>query len=158
MFKTSTPVIEPAPVDMAAIDGVISLSELSLDLDPPTTGWNVYLAGRGIEVVTDDIGRSAIGRADAKQLFDELREAEARKSEMRAVVERQAIEADRLWRSQLPHGVSADLIPAGSTFAEAVLSAELDSVGYRPQRATMAEDLFSRDDAMVYHPIVSDEE
>jgi hypothetical protein len=158
MFR-NPPAADPLPLKVVEVAAdPVPLSVLSLDLNPPATGWHAYLTGRGIEVVTDDLGRSAIGRADAKQLFDEQHEAEARKAEMRAAVERQAVEADRLWRAALPHGVSADLIPAGSTFAEAALSAELDSVGYRPRRATMAEDLFSRDKTMVYHPIVSDEE
>ena len=74
MFRTA-PATEPTRdvVDSPPADP-IPLSVISLDLDTPAIGWTAYLTGRGIEVVTDDIGRPAIARADAKQLFDERRE------------------------------------------------------------------------------------
>ena len=52
----------------------------------------------GITVITDDIGRKAISRADARRLLTERRESEARGRE---AAERQAIELDRQWRAQL---------------------------------------------------------
>jgi len=63
--------------------------------------------------VIDDIGRSAIARADARQLFDEHRENEARKAQMREAAERQAIERDQQWRAQLSGGVPWYEIPPG---------------------------------------------
>lgn len=60
-----------------------------------------------------DIGRLSISRGNARRLFDERREAEARKAEMRAESEKRAVEADRQWRSQLPRGVPWYEVPDG---------------------------------------------
>jgi hypothetical protein len=65
-------------------DQLIPLSVLQLDLDSPTTGWPAYLAARGVSILEDDIGRSAIARADARQLFVERRESEVRRREVAA--------------------------------------------------------------------------
>jgi hypothetical protein len=72
-------------------------------------GGHACLNRRGIEIVAD----SAIARADARRLFDEHRENEARRAERRAAAEKAAVEADREWRSQLPHGVPWYQIPDG---------------------------------------------
>jgi|SRR5215203_3857681 len=53
-------------------DQLVPLSVLSLDLDPPTTGWPAYFAARGVPILEDDIGRPAIVRSDARQLFVEV--------------------------------------------------------------------------------------
>jgi hypothetical protein len=45
------------------------MSVLALDLPAPGDGWSAFLAGRGIEVVTDDIGRKTISRGHATMLF-----------------------------------------------------------------------------------------
>jgi hypothetical protein len=58
-------------------------------LPEPAGGWVAYLAGRGIEVITDDIGRDAISRDDARLLIAERRAAEARKREVAERQERQ---------------------------------------------------------------------
>ena len=64
---------------MDPADLLVPLSVLALDLSAPSVGgWPAYLAGRGIEVVADDLGRDSITRADARRLFTERREAEAR--------------------------------------------------------------------------------
>jgi hypothetical protein len=157
MFSKSAAAVELAPT--ASHDAVaVPLSHLELDLPTPVEGWVGFLAARDIEVTLDDIGRLAVTRADAKRLLTEKREAEGRAREMAAARDRVAIEQDQRWRASLPHGVSASAIPAGSTFAEAALSVELDSVAYQP--STLAEDFFSRDEAIVYHafPAQPDEE
>jgi hypothetical protein len=74
---------------------LIPLSVLALDLEAPAEGWTAYLHSSGIAVVADDIGRSAISRADARQLFTERRENEVRAREVTERQERQAIEQDR---------------------------------------------------------------
>jgi hypothetical protein len=79
----------------------VPLSVLELDLPAPAEGWHVYLAGRGVEVTLDDIGRAAISRADARQVFDERREAEARRREKAAELERQAVVRDQQRRAQI---------------------------------------------------------
>jgi hypothetical protein len=65
MFRTA-PDADLSQIVTVPADTLIPLSHLALDLPAPTTGWPVELDRRGIEVVTDDIGRKAISRADAK--------------------------------------------------------------------------------------------
>ena len=115
-------------------------------------GWTAYLNNIGVEVVEDSIGRSAIAHNDARRLFDEHREAEAVKAELRARQEREAIESDQRFRAQLGAGVPASAIPAGLSYAEAVQSAELDAQSYRPRRTSVVEDLLSND-GITFHPI-----
>ena len=69
----------------------IPLSQLSLDLPEPVGRWSAYLKGRGIDVVTDDIGRASIARADARQLLNEYRSGEAEKARRRKLAEAQAV-------------------------------------------------------------------
>jgi hypothetical protein len=128
---------------------VIPLSVLELDLPAPGEGWPTYLTGRGVEVTLDDIGRAAISRADARQLFDEQREAEVRRRERAAQLERQAVERDQQRRAPLGQGVK---IPAGMSYAEAVMQAELDSQTYQPGRRSLVEDLFDNS-GITFHPI-----
>jgi hypothetical protein len=93
MFRT-IPAAEPTH-DVAPAEDPIPLSVLALDLaEPSVGGWVGYLKGRGIEVLTDDVGRASVSRSDARQLLDEKREAEARQREAPAAAERQAIERD----------------------------------------------------------------
>lgn len=86
---------------------LVPLSHLQLDLEPPAEGWTVYLEGRGVAVMHDDLGRVAIARSDAKQLFTEQAENEARKAQLRAAAEQRAVEQDQQWRAQLGTGISA---------------------------------------------------
>jgi hypothetical protein len=62
---------------MEPLEPLVPLSVIELDLPAPVEGWTSYLASRNIEIVTDDLGRLSISRADAKQLFDERPEGEA---------------------------------------------------------------------------------
>jgi hypothetical protein len=141
MFRTTTaadaaPVAEPTH-DVVAAD-LVPLSVLELDLAAPSVGgWTAYLAGRGIAVVLDDIGRSAVTRADARRLITERRESAARQHE---AAERQAIELDQRWRAQLPGGVPASLIPEGVRPAAAMLQAAHDA---RPRRLTPLQEALS---------------
>ena len=89
MFHKSDALERPAGV---MNDELIPLSHLALDLDVPPEGWTVYLEGRGIAVVADDLGRLAIARSDARQLFVERRENEARKAQLRAAAELRAVQ------------------------------------------------------------------
>jgi len=57
---------------------LVPLSILALDLEPPAGGWHAYLAGRGVAVVRDSIGREAIHAEHARELFTEKREAAER--------------------------------------------------------------------------------
>ena len=115
------------------------------------------LADRGIPITIDDIGRASVARADARRLFTEQREVEARGREKAAELERQAVEADQLRRAQLGVGVPASALN-GMSYAEAVQSMELDAVPYR-RRTSVVEDLLSNDrSSLTFHPIQHDEE
>ena len=80
MFRPA-PVAQPAD-DVIVPAELIPLSHVVLDLDAPAVGWDAYLTGRGILIVRDHIRRKAISSADARQLFDEQREAEARRRDV----------------------------------------------------------------------------
>jgi hypothetical protein len=149
MFR-STDAATAAPthgdVDPAEL---IPLSHLALDLDQPSVGWAAYLTGRGIEVVVDDIGRPSVSRSDARQLFDERREAEARQAAKREAAEREAIERDQQFRSQLWTGVSADYLPADVAPAAAMLQAARDA---RPKRLTPLQEALSNSGTLTHYP------
>ena len=83
MFR-NTPAVNTEQVDtqVPAPAEPIPLSVLTLDLaEPPIEGWAAYLAGRGVELTLDDVGRLAVSRSDARMLLTEKREAEARRAE-----------------------------------------------------------------------------
>jgi hypothetical protein len=132
----------------------VPISVLSLDLDEPVGGWVAYLTGRAVEVLADDLGRPSISRADARQLFDEHREAEVRKQEVLRRQEEAAVEADRVFRSQLPVGLSWLDIPEGSSAAEVWRAAELAA---QPRRRSMLEEALSSD-TLTYHPLPKGDE
>jgi hypothetical protein len=98
----------------SVMEELVLLSVLSLDLDAPGGGWPVYLAGRGIAVVEDDLGRLSIARADARQLFVERREAEVRAREL---TERQDAEAEARRLASIRPGWTR---PPGMSVAEAI--------------------------------------
>ena len=147
---------------------LIPLSVLELNLAPPG-GWSVYLAGHGIAVVEDDIGRPAIARAAARHLLIEYREAQAREVERlrrhREEVERQAIEQDEQFRAQLHPGIPLGTFPDGVDPIIGQIEAEKAS---DPRRKSMREELldaqFGRSPGdeipYTYHPIgpASDDE
>jgi hypothetical protein len=152
MFRNAAPVTEPdAPDDVgtAVPTNLIPLSVLQLDLDPPAGGWDAYLTGRGVGIAVDDIGRKAISRADARQLFDEKREAEARAREIAQRQEHRAVERDRAFRAALPTGLHWTELPPGVSAAEVWAAAERDA---QPKRRTPLEDALAGD-GMVYRPL-----
>ena len=77
MFRSTLTGTAPPPPDVDTSEPLIPVSQLTLDLPEPPAGWTAYLNAKSVEVVTDDIGRLSIARGDARQLFDERREAEA---------------------------------------------------------------------------------
>jgi hypothetical protein len=127
------------------------LSHLSLDLDAPVGGWDAALKTMGVDVLTDDIGRKAIRRDDARQLFTERADAE---QWQREAVERHDAELEELRRAQLRGGVSADMVPAGVLPATAMLQAVRDA---QPRRRTPLEEALGGG-GLVYHPIERDDE
>ena len=137
----SAAAVEYDPADM------IPLSVLSLDLDVPIGGWNAPLTAGGIEIHTDDLGRRCILRTDARVLFTERAESEARQRE---AARRQAAEHEEQWRAQPRGGVPADKIPEGVLPAAAMLQAAKDAA---PRRRTPLEEALRNDGSLTYHPI-----
>jgi ParB-like chromosome segregation protein Spo0J len=134
---------------------LISLAERALSLDEPSpAGWDGYLAGRGIAVVVDDLGRPAITRGAARELITEHhkqhREHEARLARVREQTEQAAIAADREFRASLPGGIPWYDIPVGVTAPEMWAAAEKDA---QPKRRTVLEDALDREQGLTYHPI-----
>ena len=129
MFRT-LPDVEQAAARVAMPESV-PLSVLSLDHPEPSGGWNVYLHERNIPIGEDDLGRPAIARVDARQLFAEQRKAEARRRELLARADEAAIEYDRQRRASIWKGLPADRLPVGARASEALLAAAHDT---RPRR------------------------
>jgi hypothetical protein len=155
MFKT-TPATEPAPVEVA-LDELIPLSVLELDLPAPAAGWLMELDRRGIEVVTDDLGRAAISRDNARQLFTEQREAEARQRELAEQRDREAMERERAFRTALPKGVPWYELPAGMSPAEALMRTGLEAERPRSVYTTLLDaELSGRNETLVYHSLQED--
>ena len=127
---------------------------LALDLaEPPVGGWVAYLKGRGIEVLTDDVGRASVSRSDARQLLDEKREAEIRRQEAAERQERQFIAADQAWREQLSPGIPWWEFPDGVSPQQAWAQVARDEA---PRRRTLLEDkLAGEEGTMVYHSLAS---
>jgi hypothetical protein len=144
---TLLPPLSRRPVEAISADALIPVSNLALDLDEPAGGLVAYLKGRGIEVMTDDIGRPSIARADARQLLDEQREAEARKRAKLAENERRAIEDDRVRRAQIWGGLPAVDLPVGVSAASAMIAADHDA---QPKRTTPLQEALAGE-TMTYH-------
>lgn len=126
MFRTTAPAVESAS-DVSEISDGIPLSHLELDLPAPPLGWMLELDRRGIQVITDDLGRLAISREDARTLIVEHNANEARRREVAAENERQAVERDRQFRAQLGRGVHWLDMPPNIHPAAAMLAADEDS-------------------------------
>jgi hypothetical protein len=129
----------------------LSLSHLELDLPAPTIGWAAGLAEKGVDIVTDDLGRACVARSDAKRLFDEQREAEARKREALARIEQEAVEKDRQPRAQIPRGLPWFEVPMGLTPAEALVATDPDR-DKRPRRTSVLEDALSGSGTTMHIP------
>ena len=138
---------------------LIPLSHLALDHPEPGGGWDAYLTVRNIPVVTDDLGRKAISSADAKQLFDEQRENEARAREVAARQEQAAIEQDRVWRAGLNKGVAWYRLPAGVAPGDAMALAAAEANHQKSVQEELLEQEFGGPQtSMVYQPYPQEDE
>ena len=142
--------VDPSAQDCAVAEQLVPLSVLELDLAAPVEGWPTFLAARGVEIVLDDLGRAAIARGDARRLFTERRESEARGREKAAELERQVIEQDRQRLALIYKGVPADAVPVGVHPSTAMLQAAHDA---QPRRASMVEEAFSNSGETTFHPM-----
>jgi hypothetical protein len=133
----------------------IPLSVLALDLDQqPANGWAAYLAGQGISIAFDDLGRRCISRGDAKKLLDAQRQDEIRRQDLAARLEQEAVEKDRQRRAALPKGLAWHQIPLGLSPAEAMAASDPDR-DKRPRRRSLLEESFAGD-TLTMHPIRED--
>lgn len=104
----------------------IPISHLPLDLSTPMAGWVSFFAARGVEVVTDDVGRPAIPREVLGQVIGEKKAAAAART---AESERRRKEAKP---QPIYRGVQA---PEGAPLSSALAilrSDEIDEAGYYP--------------------------
>jgi hypothetical protein len=150
MFRTMTD-IEPAPVEVPPSD-LIPLSVLALDVAAPTTGWEPFLTVRNIAIVSDDVGRKAVSRDDARTLIAEKHENERRAQEVARRQEQAAIAADQAFRAALPRGLPWYELPANVSPAQAWAQAEKDA---QPKRTSLLEEALSNSGTLTYHPLPS---
>jgi hypothetical protein len=146
---SAVPAVAVEPASPVEPDDLVPLSHLQLDLPQPVEGWPTFLGLRGVVIRPDDLGRDSVSHGDARRLLDERRADELRKQRHLAVVEQEAIEADRLWRASLPRGVPVSGIPEGATYGDVVRQAELEAL---PRRRSLVEESLGGD-TMVFHPI-----
>ena len=107
------------------------------------------MAGGGITLRPDDIGRDSIRRSDAQMLLHEQRANEIRAAKHRQLAEAEAVEADERRRASIWKGLAADQIPVGVHPAAAMLQTARDA---QPKRQTPLEEAFSGS-TLTYHPM-----
>jgi hypothetical protein len=139
-------------VDGSKTAELIPLSVLGLDLPEPVGGWAAELAGRGVAVVLDDLGRPSITRAAARAIFAEHRAQQEAAARHREEVERRVIAADAARRAALPKGIPANSVPTGVSAAELLMLS--DPMDQESRRESVLEHaLANRDGAILYRPI-----
>ena len=127
----------------------VLLVELERDLGAPPLGWPSELAGRGVVVFEDDLGRAAVERSAARAIYAEHREQQEAAARRRAEIERRVIEADERFRDSLPAGIPAGAVPEGVTPGMLLM---LSDPMQGPRRRSVLEDALAND-GTVYHPI-----
>jgi hypothetical protein len=154
MFRTNTATAKAGEIEQGDLGrdhlDLVPLSHLSLDLPEPLNGWLAELQRRDIAVVTDDLGRLSISRGDARRLFDEQREAEARQAAKREAAEKAAVEADERRRASIWQGMPAELMPPDAHPAAVMLQSARDS---QPKRLTPLQEALSNSGTLTYHSL-----
>jgi hypothetical protein len=144
----------PKQVDGSKTAEPVPLTELERDLPAPAAGWAAELAGRGVAVVLDDLGRPSITRAAARDLFTEHRENEARNARKRAEIEQRVIEADQAFRAALPAGIPAGAVPEGISGGQLMMLS--DPMQGSRRQSVLEHALEHPAGAIVYTPINED--
>jgi hypothetical protein len=129
----------------------VPLTELARDLPEPGGGWAAELERRGVAVVTDDLGRPAISRDAARDLFAERREQEATAACAREELERRVVAADEARRAALPKGIPVGMVPEGMTGAMLMMAA--DPMQGSRRESVLEHALANPDGALIYHPV-----
>jgi hypothetical protein len=129
---------------------LIPVSHLALDLPAPASGdWHAFLAGKGIRVVPDDVGRDCVASHDAARLVGEKRGDEVRRAALARLAEQEAVEADERRRAQIWKGVPADAMRPDALPASVMLQAVKDS---RPRRLSPLQEALSNEETLTFHP------
>jgi hypothetical protein len=130
---------------------VVPLSELSRDLPEPPAGWAAEMAGRGVEVVLDDLGRAAISRRAARLLFTEHLAEQELAARKRAEIEQRAVEAHQQFLASLPAGIPAGAVPEGISAGQLMMLS--DPERQRARRESPLEHALQNSGSAVFHPI-----
>ncbi len=128
----------------------VLLAELERDLPVPAVGWAAELAGRGVAVVLDDLGRAAVERSIARAIYAEHFEAEARTARKRAELEQRAVEADQRFRASLPAGIPAGAVPEGISAGMLMM---LSDPMQGARRESVLEHALANGGTVAYHPV-----
>jgi hypothetical protein len=129
----------------------VLLAELARDLGEPADGWVVELSRRRVAVFEDDLGRRAVSRSDARALFAEHREAEARNARRREEIERRVVAADEARRAALPKGIPVSAIPTGMSAAELMMAN--DPFPAERRQSVLEHALEHPSGATIYRPV-----
>ena len=130
---------------------LLPISILGLDLPAPAAGWPAELERRQITVIVDELGRPSISWGDARQLFADHLENEARRNRHRLQMEQQAVEADQRRLASLPRGVPAGAVPDG--MSAGLLMMASDPIPGEPRRRSLLEESLDNSGTLTYHPI-----
>jgi hypothetical protein len=131
---------------------LVPLSAIALDLPAPAAGWAAELAGRGVTVELDDLGRPSITRAAARDLFTAHRSQQEAAARHRAEIEERVIEADQRFRAALPVGVRSDAVPEGMSAGMLMMAADPMDRGSR-RESVLESALANPDGGLIFHPI-----
>ena len=98
---------------------LIPINHLSLDLDVPVGGWEMFLSEQGIDVMSDDLGRPSIARSVVGALLREQANTEKLQAERTALRAMEMAEVER--RTPVPAGMAAQ---EGMTALETLMTAD----------------------------------
>ena len=103
-------------------------------------------------MVSDDLGRDAISRVDAKALLTERAANEERKARHRKLVEAQAVADDQLRRASIWTGAPA---VEGVSASALMLQADKDA---QPKRRSVLQEALAGSETLTYHPLPKSDE
>jgi hypothetical protein len=106
------------------------------------------LVGRGVEIELDDLGCLSVSRDTARRLFAERTAGEQRRAELQSRHDEELAES----AAGVPRGVPA---LEGASALESMMAAAPPEP---KRRRSVLETALSKDDALIYEPIIRDED